>query len=94
MIKAELIRSFVANTGGRGWSGQTTTRRRCRETDTSGNPVIAKPDRNSVLRAAITVAVLRDVLVEQGLNRNVVSLAVNASQHDSFGNATGQDEGV
>jgi phenylacetic acid degradation protein paaN len=42
----------------------------------TGNPVIVKPHPNAVLPAAITVAILREVLTEQGLDPNTVSLAL------------------
>lgn len=42
----------------------------------TGNPVIVKPHPNAVLPVAITVQVLREVLAEQGLDPNVVLLAV------------------
>lgn len=42
----------------------------------TGNPVIVKPHPNSVLPAALTVSILREVLAEQGLDPNVVTLAV------------------
>ncbi len=43
----------------------------------TGNPVIVKPHPNAVLPAAITVAILRDVLTEQGLDANLVKLALS-----------------
>jgi len=43
----------------------------------TGNPVIVKPHPNAVLPAALTVSILRDVLAEQGLDPNVVSLAIS-----------------
>ncbi|WP_066332306.1 phenylacetic acid degradation protein PaaN [Azohydromonas lata] len=43
----------------------------------TGNPAIVKPHPQSVLPAALTVSVLRDVLAEQGLDPNVVTLAVS-----------------
>ncbi len=43
----------------------------------TGNPVIVKPHPNAVLPAALTVSVLRDVLTEQGLDPNLVTLAVS-----------------
>jgi phenylacetic acid degradation protein paaN len=49
----------------------------------TGNPVIVKPHPNAVLPAAITVSVLRDVLAEQGLDPNVVTLAVSATQEQA-----------
>jgi len=42
----------------------------------TGNPVIVKPHSNAILPAAITVRILREVLAEQGLDPNLVSLAV------------------
>ncbi|MCL1962053.1 MAG: phenylacetic acid degradation protein PaaN [Desulfovibrionaceae bacterium] len=42
----------------------------------TGNPVIVKPHPNAVLPAALTVSILRQVLTEQGLDPNVVTLAV------------------
>lgn len=42
----------------------------------TGNPVIVKPHSNAILPAAITVKVIREVLAEQGLDPNLVSLAV------------------
>jgi phenylacetic acid degradation protein paaN len=43
----------------------------------TGNPVIVKPHPNAVLPAAITVNILRDVLTEQGLDPNLVTLALS-----------------
>ena len=43
----------------------------------TGNPVIVKPHPNAVLPAAITVNILRDVLSEQGLDPNLVTLALS-----------------
>jgi len=42
----------------------------------TGNPAIVKPHGKAVLPAAITVAVLREVLAESGIDPNVVTLAV------------------
>lgn len=42
----------------------------------TGNPVIVKPHSNAILPAAITVAVIRQVLSENGINPNVITLAV------------------
>lgn len=42
----------------------------------TGNPVIVKPHSNAILPAAITVKVLREVLAENGIDPNVVTLAV------------------
>jgi phenylacetic acid degradation protein paaN len=44
----------------------------------TGNPVIVKTHPNAVLPAAITVGVLREVLAEQGLEPNLVTLAISA----------------
>lgn len=49
----------------------------------TGNPVIVKPHENAILPAAITVRIIRDVLVEQGLDPNLVSLAVVARREDT-----------
>jgi len=43
----------------------------------TGNPVIVKPHRHAVLPAALTVAILREVLAENDLDPNVVLLAVD-----------------
>lgn len=42
----------------------------------TGNPVIVKPHSNAILPAAITVAVIRQVLTENGMDPNVITLAV------------------
>lgn len=42
----------------------------------TGNPVIVKPHPSAVFPAAITVAILRDVLQEQGFDPNVATLAL------------------
>ncbi|MDR0225942.1 MAG: phenylacetic acid degradation protein PaaN [Burkholderiaceae bacterium] len=44
----------------------------------TGNPVIVKPHPHAVLPAALSVSVLRDVLTEQGMDPNLVTLAVSA----------------
>lgn len=46
----------------------------------TGNPVIVKPHPNAVLPAAITVSILRNVLAEQGLDPNLVTLAASPNQ--------------
>ena len=46
----------------------------CRAVD--GNPVIVKPHPNAILPAAISVRIVREVLAENGLDPNLVSLAV------------------
>ncbi|WP_313072136.1 phenylacetic acid degradation protein PaaN [Melaminivora sp.] len=43
----------------------------------TGNPVIVKPHPNAVLPAAISVSILREVLTEQGLDANLVQLALS-----------------
>ncbi len=43
----------------------------------TGNPVIVKPHPNAVLPAAISVNILREVLAEQGLDANLVTLALS-----------------
>jgi len=47
------------------------------------NPVIVKPHENAILPAAITVRILREVLAEQGLDPNVVTLAVFDQRTDT-----------
>ncbi|MBI2771994.1 MAG: phenylacetic acid degradation protein PaaN [Burkholderiales bacterium] len=42
----------------------------------TGNPVIVKPHSNAILPAAITVSVIREVLAENGIDPNVITLAV------------------
>ncbi len=42
----------------------------------TGNPVIVKPHPNAVLPAAISVRIIRDVLAENGIDPNLVTLAV------------------
>ena len=54
----------------------------------TGNPVIVKPHPNAVLPAAITVTLLREVLAEQGLDSNVVTLAVSGEQEQARALAT------
>lgn len=49
----------------------------------TGNPVIVKPHSNAILPAAITVAVIREVLVENGMDPNVVTLAVTPNRSDT-----------
>ncbi len=43
----------------------------------TGNPVIVKPHPNAILPAAISVRIIRDVLKENGIDPNLVTLAVN-----------------
>ncbi len=54
----------------------------------TGNPVIVKPHANAILPAAITVRVAREVLAEQGLDPNLVSLAVVDKRSDTQALAT------
>ncbi|NMG77586.1 phenylacetic acid degradation protein PaaN [Aromatoleum diolicum] len=54
----------------------------------TGNPVIVKPHGNAILPAAITVRIAREVLVEQGLDPNLVSLAVFDKREDTQALAT------
>ena len=54
----------------------------------TGNPVIVKPHPNAVLPAAITVAILREVLVEQGLPADLVTLALCPKPSDTQALAT------
>jgi phenylacetic acid degradation protein paaN len=54
----------------------------------TGNPVIVKPHENAILPAAITVRILREVLAEQGLDPNVVTLAVFDERADTQALAT------
>ena len=49
----------------------------------TGNPVIVKPHPNAVLPAALTVSVLRGVLVEQGLPADLVTLALCPKPEDT-----------
>ena len=42
----------------------------------TGNPVIVKPHSDAILPAAITVAVIREVLAENGIDPNLITLAV------------------
>ena len=44
----------------------------------TGNPVIVKPHPNAILPAAISVRIVRDVLAENGIDPNLVSLAVTS----------------
>jgi phenylacetic acid degradation protein paaN len=49
----------------------------------TGNPVIVKPHSNAILPAAITVKIIREVLQEEGLDPNLVSLAVVNKRDDT-----------
>ena len=49
----------------------------------TGNPVLVKPHDNAILPAAITVAVLREVLAESGFDPHVAQLAVTARPEDT-----------
>ena len=50
--------------------------------------MLVKPHPNAVLPAALTVAILRKVLTEQGLDPNVVSLALCPKPADTQALAT------
>ncbi|CAI08120.1 phenylacetic acid degradation protein PaaN [Aromatoleum aromaticum] len=54
----------------------------------TGNPVIVKPHEHAILPAAITVRIAREVLAEQGLDPNLVSLAVVTKREDTQALAT------
>lgn len=54
----------------------------------TGNPVLIKPHPNAVLPAAISVAIIRDVLTEQGLDANLVQLALCPEPADTQALAT------
>jgi phenylacetic acid degradation protein paaN len=46
----------------------------------TGNPVIVKPHSNAILPAAITVSVIREVLAENGIDPNLIMLAVTTTR--------------
>ncbi|WP_300453151.1 phenylacetic acid degradation protein PaaN [Accumulibacter sp.] len=46
----------------------------------TGNAVIVKPHSNAILPAAITVAIIREVLAENGIDPNLVTLAVTSGR--------------
>lgn len=46
----------------------------------TGNAVIVKPHENAILPAAISVRIIRDVLAENGIDPNLVSLAVTTKR--------------
>jgi phenylacetic acid degradation protein paaN len=54
----------------------------------TGNPVIVKPHPNAVLPAAISVRIIRQVLAENGIDPNLVTLAVFEEQADTQALAT------
>ena len=54
----------------------------------TGNPVIVKPHPNAVLPAAISVRILRDVLQENGIDPNLVTLFVTDSAKETQALAT------
>lgn len=54
----------------------------------TGNPVIVKPHPNAVLPAALSVSILREVLSEQGLDPNTVTLALSPRPEDTQALAT------
>ena len=49
----------------------------------TGNSVIIKPHSNAILPAALTVKIIREVLQEQGLDPNLVSLAVVNNRNET-----------
>ena len=49
----------------------------------TGNSVIIKPHSNAILPAALTVKIIREVLQEQGLDANLVSLAVVNNRNET-----------
>ena len=57
----------------------------------TGNPVIVKPHSNAILPAAITVAVIRQVLTESGIDPNVITLAVAPQRSVTQALATHRD---
>jgi len=57
----------------------------------TGNPVIVKPHSNAILPAAITVAVIRQVLAENGMDPNVITLAVTPQRSATQRLATHKD---
>jgi len=54
----------------------------------TGNPVIVKPHGNAILPAAVTVRIIREVLAEQGLDPNLVTLAAFDRREDTQALAT------
>src|SRR4029453_15863694 len=54
----------------------------------TGNPVIVKPHPNAILPAAISVRIVREVLAENGIDPNLVSLAVSDDPKVTQGLAT------
>jgi phenylacetic acid degradation protein paaN len=47
----------------------------------TGNPVILKPHSNAILPAALSVRIMREVLAENGLSPDLVSLCVTTDRH-------------
>lgn len=45
----------------------------------TGNPVIVKPHPNAVLPIAISISILREVIAEQGLDANILTLSLSAN---------------
>lgn len=45
----------------------------------TGNPVIVKPHPNAVLPIAISISILREVIAEQGLDANILTLSSSAN---------------
>ncbi|MCC7006185.1 MAG: phenylacetic acid degradation protein PaaN [Ottowia sp.] len=54
----------------------------------TGNATIVKPHPNAVLPAAITVSILRDVIAEQGLDPNILTLSVSTDERTTQALAT------
>jgi phenylacetic acid degradation protein paaN len=54
----------------------------------TGNPAIVKPHRHAVLPAAITVKIMREVLADNGLDPNLVLLAVDDARTTTTALAT------
>jgi len=50
---------------------------------TTGNPVIVKPHNNAVLPAAITVRIAREVLAENGIDADLVTLMATDNRADT-----------
>ncbi len=46
----------------------------------TGNPVIVKPHPNAILPIAISISILREVIAEQGLDANILTLSSCANQ--------------
>ena len=57
----------------------------------TGNPVIIKPHPNAILPAAISVRIVRDVLAENDIDPNLISLAVTSDPKATQALATNPD---